>query len=429
MQVNIGIIGTGTVGSGTIEIIQAKLSEYKNFLNIDLNISMVCAKSEDELKEWKTQGLNTTTNVDELLESPNVDIVVELAGGYDFPKKWLTKAFENGKHAVTANKALIAKYGPELFPIAEANNCQFLFEAAIGGGIPIVRTLQESMHGNQIKSLSCIINGTCNYILTEMRQKGLPFDVVLKDAQEKGYAEADPTFDVDGIDSAHKLSILASICSKSFVDFEKIHISGIRNISLDDIKTVDDLDCTIKLLGIMNISNDGVDARVHPCIIPKDHLLSGVEGVLNAVYLETDNLGSHLQTGAGAGKLPTASAVVADIVSIATKITYGGKSMPMNYFNRGNQAKLVPMQDLKTSYYMRFSTKDQKGILAAITGILSKNDISIRSMVQKNINDPGHVTIGIISEKSQEKNIITALEEIDALDGVVQKSQMIRFAS
>jgi homoserine dehydrogenase len=428
MQINIGIIGTGTVGSGTIDIIQQKAASWQQQLGISIQIGMICARTDAELAQYKAQGIAVTTNAHELLSNPNIHIVAELAGGYDLPKQWLTQAFANGKHAVTANKALLAKYGPELFPLAQAQNCHFAFEAAIGGGIPIVRTLQSSMYGNSIQSLSCIINGTCNYILTEMSNTGAAFGDVLREAQDKGYAEADPTFDVDGIDSAHKLALLASICSGYFVDFEKIHISGIRNISIEDILVAQDMHCVIKLLGIFNITEQGVDARVHPCIISKDHQLASVDGVLNAVYLESDNLGAHLQTGAGAGKLPTASAVVADIVNIATQVHQKVGPPKAQYLDRNHSANLIPMSDLRTRYYLRFSTKDQKGILAAITGILSNNNISIESIVQRSVKDPGHVNIGVITERAQEKQILAALAQINALDTVTQDAQMIRFA-
>jgi homoserine dehydrogenase len=429
-SVSVGVIGTGTVGSGTLEILLDRIPSYKEEMGLNLEVSMVCARSEEELSEWKAKGLRTTTDVNELLSSPDVDIVVELAGGYDMPRQWISEAFRQGKHAVTANKALVAKYGPELFSLAAENESQFLFEAAIGGGIPIVRTLQESMSGNRVNSLSCIINGTCNYILTEMKEEGLAFDVVLKDAQEKGYAEADPTFDVDGIDSAHKLAILASLCSGKYVDFEKIHISGIRDIAIEDIRTVQDLGGTIKLLGIMNIDGDKVDARVHPCIVSRKHQLAGVEGVLNAVYLETDNLGPHLQTGAGAGKEPTASAVVADIVAIAKTLQFGGKTaLPVNAFRREAEAELVSMDELETRYYLRLSTRDHKGVLASITRILSEHNISIDSILQGSVENPDAVTIGILTEEARENGILAALADIDALDDVVAQSRMIRFAS
>lgn len=430
MSIQVGVIGTGTVGSGTLEILLEKAEEWKQKLGLEITISWVCARSDEELALWKGLGLPVTTNVNDVLDCPDTQIIVELAGGYDLPLAWLKQAFTNGKHAVTANKALVAKHGPELFPVAAQNNCHFLFEAAVGGGIPIIRTLQEAMSGNTVKSISCIINGTCNYILTEMKNKGGKFEDILLAAQEMGYAEADPTFDVDGIDSAHKLAIMATMCSGSFVDFEKMHISGIREITVDDIRTAQDMDCTIKLLGIFNVTRSGrVDARVHPCIIPLSHQLAPVEGVLNAVYLETTHLGPHLQTGAGAGKEATASAVVADIVALAAKLQYGAPPADMSGFSRDKPAVLVPMDELETRYYFRFTTRDEKGVLAAITGLLSQHDISIQSMIQKSINNPGQVTIGVLSETAQEKNVLDALQKIDSHSWIVEPSRMLRFAS
>ena len=279
---------------------------------------------------------------------------------------------------------------------------------------------------SDVEHLSCIINGTCNYILTRMSKEGLSFDSVLKDAQANGYAEADPTFDIEGIDSAHKTALLASLCCRKHVDFEKIHVTGVSSITSADIAYAKELDCSIKLLGLYHRADDRVDVRVHPCLVPNDHLLSSVNGVLNAVFLDCDNLGPTLQTGAGAGRLPTASAVVADLVSLARSI---GKrdAMPMGWFRKDNEATLLPIEEPAARYYFRFTTQDACGVLASITSILAQNSISIESIIQKNVKDPGKVSIVVITEKTKEKRISAAIASIDALPSVSDKSQVIRF--
>ncbi len=425
----IGLIGTGTIGGGVVEILEAKAAKYRETLGLDLELACICAKDEGELAPYKAKGYRTTTDAMEMIADPSIQVIVELAGGYEMPRKWITAALEHGKNAVTANKAMIAKYGHELFPLAERNGCHVLFEAAVGGGIPIIRSIQEGFVGNEVEHLSCIINGTCNYILSRMGESGLSFDAALKEAQERGFAERNPTFDIEGIDSAHKTAILASLCSGKYVDFEKIHVTGVSKITAEDIANAKELGYKIKLLGIYGRGENGsVDARVHPCLVPCGHLLANVDGVLNAVYLQCDNLGQTLQTGAGAGRLPTASAVVADLVSLARSSDIGSrKPLPMGWFNKENAAELTPIEETYSRYYLRFTTKDSCGVLASITGIFSQNGISIESIIQKNVDDPGKVSIVVVSERTRECKILAALEAIDSLSAVAEKSQMIRF--
>ncbi|GHV11542.1 homoserine dehydrogenase [Fibrobacterales bacterium] len=424
----IGIIGVGTVGGGVVEIIEKKREEFHAKFGVLLEIAGVVARTDEELAPFKAKGYAGFTDVNKILEDENIQVICELAGGYDLPFKWITKALENGKHIVTANKALLAKHGNEIFPLAEQKKCHILFEAAVGGGIPIIRSLQEGLVGSQVESLSCIINGTCNYILTRMAAEGLSFDEVLKDAQKLGFAEQNPTFDIDGIDAAHKTAILASLCSGRFVDFEKIHITGIREIAAQDMQFVQELGGVVRLLGLYNRVGDLVDARVHPCIVPSDHLLAGVRYVLNAVYLQCDNLGPTLQTGAGAGKLPTASAVIADLVSIARSIETGHREpIPMGWFQTANSASLVPIGDTSTRYYFRFVARDDFGVLAKITGILGENKISIESVLQKNTKNKDKVNIVVVTERALESSVSSALEKIDALSEITEKSKMIRF--
>ena len=424
----IGIIGVGTVGSGVIEIIEQKRDEFHAKLGVLLEIAGVAAKTEEELAPFKAKGYKGFTDANELLEDDSISVICELAGGYELPFKWITKAIEHGKNVVTANKALLAKHGSEIFPLAGQKKCHVLFEAAVGGGIPIIRTLQEALVGNKINSLSCIINGTCNYILTRMAAEGLSFEEVLKDAQKLGFAEANPSFDVDGIDAAHKTAILASLCSGRFIDFEKIHITGISGITAQDIKFVDELGGVVRLLGLYNRIGDSVDVRVHPCIVPQEHLLASVKYVLNAVYLQCDNLGPTLQTGAGAGKLPTASAVVADLVSLARSTEAGHiEPLPMGWFQKENSAGLVPIGETSTRYYFRFVTKDDYGVLSKIAGILGENKISIESILQKNIKNKEKVDIVVTTEKAKESSVALALAKIDSLPEISEKSRMLRF--
>ena len=428
MKVGIGIIGVGTVGSGVLDIIKEKAEYYKNEFGLDLSIEMLCTRSSEKIKLFSELGYLVTSNVDELLENKDVQILVELAGGYDLPKQWIERAFENGKHVVTANKALIAKYGADLFPLAAKNNLYLLFEAAIGGGIPIIKAIQESLVGNKIEGLSGIINGTCNYILTEMTEYGSAYADVLKVAQEKGYAEADPEFDVEGIDSAHKAAILSSLCTKTFVDFESIYIEGISKIALEDLDYIKETGGVIKLLGKMIKVDNAIDVRVHPVILEKSHLLSNVNDVLNAVYLETNNLGPALFTGAGAGKKPTASAVVGDIIQVAMAIQSGNPSpIPMGYYNRDNSAKLIPVSDTENKYYLRFNVRDEAGVLASITGKLSELGISLETITQR-LNEDGSATVYVVTHVSNEKSIQDAIEAIASSEFSVSMPAMIRYA-
>ena len=424
----IGIIGVGTVGGGVIEIIERNRDEFHAKLGVLLEIAGVVAKTEEELAPFRAKGYKGFTDAAAILEDDSISVICELAGGYDLPFKWIVKALENRKHVVTANKALLAKYGGEIFPLAGQKKCHVLFEAAVGGGIPIIRSLQEALTGNKISSLSCIINGTCNYILTRMAAEKLSFEEVLKDAQKLGFAEANPSFDIDGIDAAHKTAILASLCSGRFVDFEKIHVTGISGITAQDIQFASELGGVVWLLGLCNMVGDSVDARVHPCIVPNEHLLASVEYALNAVYLHCDNLGPTLQTGAGAGKLPTASAVVADLVSLARSTEIGHiEPLPMGWFQKENSATLVPIGETCTRYYFRFVTRDNYGVLAKITGILGENQISIESILQKNAKNKEKVNIVATTKKAKESSVQAALAKIDSLPEISEKSRMLRF--
>lgn len=414
MQIGVGIIGTGTVGSGVIEILHSQKDSFFAKFGFELNIVALASK-DPEQQIHPVLNCPWYGNPDELIENPNVQILVELAGGYELPKKWINAALLNGKHIVTANKALIAKYGDELLPLATSKNLHFQFEAAVGGGIPIIKAIQESLQANEIQAFSCIINGTCNYILTEMTQNGVDFDAILKQAQEMGYAEADPSFDIDGIDALHKTSILASLASRQFVDFEILAVKGLRGLSQKDISFAKEMDCTIKLLGRFQRTETGLAVRVQPFMIPNSHLLSHVNGVLNAVYLETDRLGPALFTGAGAGKLPTASAVVSDILHIAQSIQNSSTNATnWSWFNRQNPALLAHQGEFIAKFYLHLQVKDQTGVLASITSIFASKGVSIESFLQRPEVDQS-ADLFLVTHETKESAMDSICEELSTL--------------
>ncbi|MDB9744320.1 homoserine dehydrogenase [Fibrobacterales bacterium] len=420
MSVKVGLIGVGTVGSGVVEILESRRELLSKTTGVDIEVSMLCARTQSTLDKFP--HIKSTTNPQELIDSKDVDIVVELAGGYDAPREWLTQAITAGKHVVTANKALVAKYGTELLPLASSNNLHFLFEAAVGGGIPIIKSITESMQANTINSLSCIINGTCNYILSEMSEKGSEFDAVLKEAQDLGYAEADPTFDVEGIDASHKLAILASLASFKFVDFEKFAVKGIRGISKQDIQWAAKNNFCIKHLGSMSQDHDGLDVSVEACLLPSTHLLANVNGALNAVYIETDRLGPALFTGAGAGQFPTASAVVSDIFTAAHAIGQDANALPMDWYNVENPAQLKDTNLTESEFYIRLLVEDKPGVLAKITKDLSNENISLATIQQTLDEDKNQATIIVTTHLCKKGELEAALAMMDSENIIIDAS-------
>jgi homoserine dehydrogenase len=431
MQVNVGIIGVGTVGSGTIEILEQQKVFFKEKLGLDIKIHSICAKTQEEFTPFNLPAVNKTTNAGDLCTNPDIDIIVEVAGGYEMPKEWILCALKHKKHIVTANKALLAKYGSLLFPLAAENNCALMFEAAVGGGIPVIRSLQETLVGNDIEGLACIINGTCNYILTQMTEKHAEFSDVLKEAQNLGYAETDPTFDIEGIDSAHKVALLASLSYGKYVDFEKMYVEGITKISQLDVEMAQSLGYAIKLLGIVGPGQgDEITASVYPALIHRQHQLASVNGVINAVYIKNSFAGPILLTGAGAGKLPTASSIVGDIVSIARQMQSSEQHpISLSFINKDNVQPLQSIDKLQTEYYIRIMAKDEPGVLARATTILAEHHISIKSIVQKGAEESELVPIIILTHKCSDKNIREALEKIDLLEVVSAPSNKLRFYS
>ncbi len=425
-QVNIGLLGVGTVGSGVVEILNNNAEIIKKRLGFDLNLKRVCSKSISDKAKKIVQNVLTDSYKD--LFQDDIDIVIELVGGYDFAKNFILQAIENKKSVVTANKALLARHGFEIFSKAFENKVDVGYEAAVAGGIPIIKAIKESLSANNINSIKAIVNGTCNYILTEMFKKEVSFEDALKDAQQKGFAEADPTFDIEGMDSAHKMAILSSISFGDNVTEYDVFTEGIKEISLLDIKFANEFGYTIKLLGITRLVDDKIDVRVHPTMVKKSDILAKTDGEYNAIKIKCDMADDTVYIGKGAGSLPTASAVVADVMDIARNIKHNSPlriplmSFPFNYVRK---REVVDINSLEMDYYLRFSVEDSAGVLSKISGILGENGISIKSVVQLNKGE-NWVPLIIVTHKAKEKSIQEALEKIHKLDVVKSKTLLIR---
>ncbi len=425
-QVNIGLLGVGTVGSGVVEILNNNAEIIKKRLGFDLNLKRVCSKSVSDKAKKVVQNILTDSYED--LFQDDIDIVIELVGGYDFARKFILQAIEHKKSVVTANKALLARHGFEIFSKAFENKVDVGYEAAVAGGIPIIKAIKESLSANNINSIKAIVNGTCNYILTEMFKKEVSFEDALKDAQQKGFAEADPTFDIEGMDSAHKMAILSSISFGDNVTEYDVFTEGIKEISLLDIKFANEFGYTIKLLGITRLVGDKIDVRVHPTMVKKSDILAKTDGEYNAIKIQCDMADDTVYIGKGAGSLPTASAVVADVMDIARNIKHNSPlriplmSFPFNYVKKRG---VVDINSLDMDYYLRFSVEDSAGVLSKISGILGENGISIKSVVQLNKGE-NWVPLIIVTHKAKEKSIQEALEKIHKLDVVKSKTLLIR---
>lgn len=420
--VKVGLLGLGTVGGGTVNVLQRNAEEITRRAGRGIVVTHASARDINKPRICRTDDINLTENPNDVVTDPDVSIVVELIGGDTLSRDLVLKAIANGKHVVTANKALIAKHGNEIFSAAQKQGVMVAFEAAVAGGIPIIKAIREGLSGNNIQWLAGIINGTGNFILTEMRDKQRDFDSVLAEAQRLGYAEADPTFDVEGIDAAHKLTILASIAFGIPLQFDKTFTEGISKITREDVDYASDLGYTIKHLGVSRRTEQGIELRVHPTLIPKKRLIANVDGVMNAVLVKGDAVGPTLYYGAGAGAEPTASAVVADIVDVVRVLTSDPENrVPHLAFQPESLSDfpVLSIDEVETSYYLRISASDQAGVLANITRILADNNISIDSMLQKE-HEAGSdkATIIIITHNTIEKNMNVALEKIHSLDVV-----------
>ncbi len=426
-SINVGIIGFGTVGTGTARI----LTENADIIRRRLGAPVVLKKISDlDVKRdrgIKLTGVQLTTKAQEIFIDPEIDVVVELIGGYKPAKDFILEAIKNKKHVVTANKALLAVHGDEIYAAAEQAGVTVGFEASVAGGIPILAAVKNGLAANNIKSIYGIVNGTCNYILTLMTNEGRKFDEVLKEAQAKGYAEADPTFDIEGIDSAHKLAVLAMLAYGTPVKFDDIHSEGISKITPLDIDFAKDLGYKIKLLAITKMVDGEIEARVHPTMLPEEYPIASVDGVFNALSIVGDAVGSTMFYGRGAGDMPTGSAVVSDIIDIGRDILAGCTDRtPVAAFRERRLLKIRKMEDITSCYYLRFSAIDKPGVLSRITGVLGKNNISISSMIQKGRKVDEAVPIVMMTHDAIERDVRKALGEINKMDCVAGATIVIR---
>lgn len=425
--VKVGICGLGTVGSGSFNILQDNAEEIARRVGRSIIVEQVGARRDNDACD--TTGVNVTRDIFDVVNNPEIDIVIELIGGTGVAKELVSKAIENGKHVVTANKALIAECGNELFAKAQEKGVMIAFEAAVAGGIPIIKSLREGLSANRVQSLAGIINGTGNFILSEMSEKKRNFDDVLAEAQALGYAEADPTFDVEGIDAAHKLTILASIAFGIPLQFEKTYTEGISQITSEDVAFADDLGYAIKHLGIAKRTASGIELRVHPTLISYKQLLANVNGVMNAVVVQGDAVGPTLSYGAGAGALPTGSSVIADVIDVARAISSSHESrVPYLGFHTDTLSgdAILPVEEVECGFFLNLTIKDRAGVLANITQILSSNDISIESIIQREREGSDSVPLVVMTHDVKEQNMNLAIAAIEALPDVVGKIQRIR---
>ncbi|MCX5849640.1 MAG: homoserine dehydrogenase [Deltaproteobacteria bacterium] len=428
-DINIGLIGFGTIGTGVVKL----LRQNEELISRKLGARLVLKKIADiDITASRSVKINKnllTTDAREIINDKDISIVIELMGGYEPARTFVLEAIAKGKHVVTANKALLATYGNEIFPAAQKNAVDIGFEASVGGTIPIIKTLKESLVANRINSIMGIMNGTCNFILTKMTDEDKMFDVVLKEAQKLGFAEADPAFDIEGIDTAHKMAIILSLAYGKKVNLKDIYLEGITKISREDIAFARELGYRIKLLAIALLKNGAVEARIHPTMIPSTHLLANVNQNYNAFHIMGDASGPVFLFGQGAGMMPTASAVFSDIIDSARDVLNGTNCRgPLRSISETEmtQIKLVPMDDIETKYYFRFSALDRPGVLSKISGILGQNNISIAACIQKARGKKGAVPIVMTTYKAKEKNVQKALKKIDKLDMVQDKTILIR---
>jgi len=428
--VKVGLLGLGTVGGGTVSVLQRNAEEIQRRAGRGIEIAVASARDISRPRSFDTTGIEMNSDPQAVVNHPEVEVVVELIGGTDAALDLVMQAIANGKHVVTANKALIAKHGNEIFAAAQQKGVMVAFEAAVAGGIPIIKAIREGLAGNEIQWLAGIINGTGNFILTEMRDNGSDFADVLAEAQRLGYAEADPTFDVEGIDAAHKLTILASIAFGIPLQFDKCYTEGIGHVTREDVVYAEELGYRIKHLGVARRTDKGVELRVHPTLIPERRLIANVDGVMNAVLVKGDAVGPTLYYGAGAGAEPTASAVVADVIDVVRVLTADPENrVPHLAFQADALADIpiLPVAEIETAYYLRMEVSDKPGVLAEVTRILADQGISIEAMLQKEPNDNAiTVPVIILSHRICEGQMDTAISQIEALDTVQGNVTRIR---
>ncbi|GAB3460781.1 homoserine dehydrogenase [Massilia terrae] len=435
--IKVGLLGAGTVGAGTFNVLQRNQEDIRRRAGRGIEIAMVAARNLERARGIVGPNVEVVNDPFAVVNNPEIDIVVELIGGYELPRELVLRAIANGKHVVTANKALLAQHGNEIFAAAHEKGVMVAFEAAVAGGVPIIKALREGLTANRIESVAGIINGTTNFILSEMRDKGLDFATVLKEAQALGYAEADPTFDIEGVDAAHKLAIMSSIAFGIPVQFDKAYVEGISTLQAQDIRYAEQLGYRIKLLGITRRSVvdgvEGIELRVHPTLIPAGRLIANVEGAMNAVLVQADAVGSTLYYGKGAGSEPTASAVIADLVDVTRLATVDPYCrVPHLAFqpDEMNDVPVLPMSEIRSSYYLRVYVKDQLGVMADLTRILADAGISIDAVLQK---EPGELQtrtdIIIITHQTSEKLVDAAIAKFEQMPAVEGKVVRIRLES
>ena len=436
--IQVGLLGIGTVGSGVFNVLQRNQDEISRRAGRGIAVTMVADLDVERAKTIVGPGVQVVNDARAVIANPDIDIVIELIGGYGIAKQLVMEAIAAGKHVVTANKALLAVHGTEIFAAASAKGVMVAFEAAVAGGIPIIKALREGLTANRIQWLAGIINGTTNFILSEMRDKGLDFDAALQDAQRLGYAEADPTFDIEGVDAAHKVTIMSAIAFGIPVQFDKAYVEGITQLAAADIKYAEQLGYRIKLLGITQRTDKGIELRVHPSLVPSKRLIANVEGAMNAVVVNGDAVGTTLYYGKGAGSEPTASAVIADLVDITRLHTADPHQrvphlafQPHTLQGAMDTLPVLPMTDVVTSYYLRLRVADQAGVLAKVTGILAQADISIDAMLQREADEVGgegstQTDLIILTHETREGTMNGALAQMQALPTVLAPITRIR---
>jgi homoserine dehydrogenase len=427
-EVRIGVLSLGTVGAGVAKLLTSQRALLEERTGCRLTLAAIADLDVTRPREGLDLArLPMTTDAQRVLADPAVQVVVELVGGLEPARSFILKALAAGKHVVTANKALLAHHGPELYEEARRRGVTLGFEAAVAGGIPLIRALKEGLVANRILSVFGIVNGTCNYILSKMTDEGLDFSMVLKEAQAHGYAEADPTLDIEGMDSAHKLQILVTLAFRTFVDLKDIHTEGITRITQQDIAYARELGYRVKLLAIAKAADGGVEVRVHPTMIPASAPLAAVSGVFNAVFLTGDAVGDLMFYGRGAGQMPTASAVMSDVVEIARRIAHGIPALALELPSTASSPMpLRPMDSIRSCYYLRVMAQDRPGVLSRVAGILGDNDISIASVIQKERAAREAVPVVMMSHEARERDMRTALAAIDRLPDVAVPTTMIR---
>ncbi len=434
--IQVGLLGIGTVGAGTFNVLKRNQEDIRRRAGRGIEVTMVAARNTERARTVTGDGVQVVSDPFAVVNHPDIDIVVELIGGYELSRELVLQAIANGKHVVTANKALVALHGNEIFAAAQEKGVIVAFEAAVAGGIPIIKALREGLTANRIESVAGIINGTTNFILSEMRDKGLDFATVLAQAQALGYAEADPTFDIEGVDAAHKLTIMSAIAFGIPVQFDKAYVEGISQLQAVDIRYAEQLGYRIKLLGITRrtttAAGEGIELRVHPTLIPAARLIANVEGAMNAVLVHADALGVTLYYGKGAGAEPTASAVIADLVDVTRLATVDPSGrVPHLAFqpNQMSDVAIMPMAEITTSYYLRVHVQDQLGVMADLTRILADGNISIDAVLQKEPGNQTDIDIIMLTHQTQEKSIDAAIARIEAMPAVIGKVTRIRLES